>query len=516
MSEGSAPLLEPLELTADPIEVCAQFLDLPYFLFLDSASQRSRWGDAQPLEQYSFLSADPVTLIRSKGSRTELRRGEHWISCEGDALSVARQLLPHPAAVPLPGVPPFQGGIAGYVGYDWGAVLERLPAARYDDLAVPDVILGLYDWVIAWDHKGGTAWLISTGLPEQGPKRERRARKRIQQVRERLGRARNSWSGQFPSASPAARRDVFHAPSYPVTEVEGADRIDLRSTFTRRGYLDAVARVREYIVAGDIFQANLSQRFESELSIPTFQLYQRLRQHNPAPFAAYLDYGDLQILSASPERFLRLDAERREVETRPIKGTRPRGLGPMHDAALGRALAESEKDRAENVMIVDLLRNDLSRVCRPGTVRVPELFALEHHPTVHHLVSTVIGELDPAADAVDLLRASFPGGSITGAPKVRAMEIIAELEPTQRAVYCGSIGYISASGAMDTSIVIRTYLALRGQIYFQAGGGIVADSDPELEYRETLDKARGLIETLVESRESGVGSQEISTGEPDS
>jgi para-aminobenzoate synthetase component 1 len=176
----------------------------------------------------------------------------------------------------------------------------------------------------------------------------------------------------------------------------------------------------------------------------------------------------------------------------------------MHDAALGRALAESEKDRAENVMIVDLLRNDLSRVCRPGTVRVPELFALEHHPTVHHLVSTVIGELDENRDAVDLIRAAFPGGSITGAPKVRAMEIIAELEPTKRGAYCGSVGYISTTGAMDTSIVIRTYLALRGEVYFQAGGGIVADSDPELEYRETVDKARGLIETLVESREPGV------------
>ena len=281
--------------------------------------------------------------------------------------------------------------------------------------------------------------------------------------------------------------------------MEGGDVIGLRSTFTRRGYLDAVARVREYIVAGDIFQANLSQRFQTRLPVPPFQLYQQLRQRNPAPFSAYLDFGELQVLSASPERFLRLDQERREVETRPIKGTRPRGLGPMHDAALGRALAESEKDRAENVMIVDLLRNDLSRVCRPGTVRVPELFALEHHPTVHHLVSTVVGELEPAADAIDLLRATFPGGSITGAPKVRAMEIIAELEPTQRGVYCGSIGYLSASGAMDTSIVIRTYLVLRGQVYFQAGGGIVADSDPELEYRETLDKARGLIETLAES-----------------
>jgi para-aminobenzoate synthetase component 1 len=229
------------------------------------------------------------------------------------------------------------------------------------------------------------------------------------------------------------------------------------------------------------------------------ELYRRLRRRNPASFAAYLGFDGLEVLSASPERFLRLDENRRQVETRPIKGTRPRGLGPMHDAALGRALEESEKDRAENVMIVDLLRNDLSRVCRPGTVRVPELFALERHPTVHHLVSTVLGELDPAADAVDLLRAAFPGGSITGAPKVRAMEIIAELEPTSRAVYCGSIGYLSATGAMDTSIVIRTFLALRGQVYFQAGGGIVADSDPELEYRETVDKARALIEVLSRS-----------------
>lgn len=303
-------------------------------------------------------------------------------------------------------------------------------------------------------------------------------------------------SGSCISARTASCRS---APTYPLTGGD-AEQLALRSTFTHRGYLDAVSRVREYIVAGDIFQANLSQRFETSLPEPAFDLYRRLRQWNPAPFAAYLDWGDLQVLSASPERFLRLDGERRQIETRPIKGTRPRGLGPMHDAALGRALAESEKDRAENVMIVDLLRNDLSRVCRPGSVRVPELFALEHHPTVHHLVSTVIGELAPSADAVDLIRAAFPGGSITGAPKVRAMEIIAELEPTQRGVYCGSIGYLSATGAMDTSIVIRTYLALRGQVYFQAGGGIVADSDPELEYRETLDKARGLIETLVQSR----------------
>jgi para-aminobenzoate synthetase component 1 len=260
--------------------------------------------------------------------------------------------------------------------------------------------------------------------------------------------------------------------------------------------LDAVARVIEYIRAGDIFQANLSHRLEAPLDGTPLELYRRLRTRNPAPFAAFLDFGELAVASSSPERFLRV-APGGQVETRPIKGTRPRGLGPEHDAALALALAESEKDRAENVMIVDLLRNDLSRVCRPGTVRVPQLFALEQYATVHHLVSTVVGELEPEHDAVDLLRAAFPGGSITGAPKVRAMQIIAELEPTQRAVYCGAIGYLSTSGALDTSVVIRTCLVRGRDVYFQVGGGIVADSDPEQEYRETLDKAGGLLAALA-------------------
>jgi para-aminobenzoate synthetase component 1 len=504
--DDRTPLVEPLGQTEEPAEVCGRFLNLPYLLFLDSAAHQH--GDAQ----YSFLTADPVAVVRSKGFTTEMSRGAEWAAVPGDALSVARSLLPSEPTAPVPGLPPFQGGLAGYIGYDWGAVLEHLPRPRYDDLIIPDVMLGIYDWVIAWDHRAGVAWLISTGLPDVGRARERRARERMERVRERVegrrGGGADGWRGGRADGRTGGQADRTPgpaAPSYPVTGVEGAEAIGLRSTFTHRGYLDAVGRVRDYIVAGDIFQANLSQRFQGSLPEPPFDLYRRLRQRNPAPFAAYLGFGALEVLSASPERFLRLDEDRRRIETRPIKGTRPRGLGPMHDAALGRALAESQKDRAENVMIVDLLRNDLSRVCRPGTVRVPELFALEHHPTVHHLVSTVVGELDPGAGAEDLLRAAFPGGSITGAPKIRAMEIIAELEPTQRGVYCGSIGYISATGAMDTSIVIRTYLALRGQIYFQAGGGIVADSDPELEYRETLDKARGLIDTMVESR---VASQE--------
>jgi para-aminobenzoate synthetase component I len=487
------PLVDHLG-AVDPLQIAARFSDLPYFLLLDSATGTA--GESHQLGRYSFLTADPARVVRSKGRATELGApGEPWTPLDDDPLTAVRDLLRPWAAEPVPGLPPFQGGAAGYVGYDYGAVLERLPRPRFDDLAIPDVVLGLYDWVIAWDHRLETAWIVSTGLPATGDDRLARARSRLLMVRQRLqGPARAARTPVAAPSDPAAE-----APSYPVLGVDGADAIGLRSTFTHRGYLDAVTRVRDYIVAGDIFQANLSQRLQAPLAEPPLHLYRRLRARNPAAFAAYLDYGDLQVLSASPERFLRLDENGRQVETRPIKGTRPRGLGPMHDAALGRALAESDKDRAENVMIVDLLRNDLSRVCRPGTVRVPELFALEHFPTVHHLVSTVVGDLNPDADAFDLLRAAFPGGSITGAPKIRAMEIIAELEPSQRGVYCGSIGYVSTTGAMDTSIVIRTYLALRGRVYFQAGGGIVADSDPELEYRETLDKARALIGALAGS-----------------
>jgi para-aminobenzoate synthetase component 1 len=499
MSEGFEPLVDNLGMAGDPIEVVRRFLDLPYLLYLDSATGAALAGEGHQLGRYSFLAADPVRVVRSKGRVTEVGSpGGSWARVDADPLVAARDLLAPFTTAPVSGLPPFQGGAAGYIGYDYGAVLERLPPTRFDDLAIHDVVLGLYDWVIAWDHRLETAWIVSTGLPEAGPARAARARERLQMVRERLqGPPRPALRTPKPLGPPAAGTE---APSYPVVGVEGADPIGLRSTFTHRGYLDAVTRVREYIVAGDIFQANLSQRFQAPLVEPAFDLYARLRHSNPAAFAAYLDFGELQVMSASPERFLRLDENRRHVETRPIKGTRPRGLGPMHDAALGRALSESDKDRAENVMIVDLLRNDLSRVCRPGTVRVPELFALEQHPTVHHLVSTVVGELDPAADAIDLLRAAFPGGSITGAPKVRAMEIIAELEPSQRGVYCGAIGYVSTTGALDTSIVIRTYLALRGRVYFQAGGGIVADSDPELEYRETLDKARALIRALAEGK----------------
>jgi para-aminobenzoate synthetase component 1 len=485
----TAPLVEELVPVPDPVESCARFRGLPYLLFLDSARDPDRLG------RYSFLAADPAIVIRGKGAaatRTDTSTGR-TTPLATHALAAVREILaPHRTAA-ISGLPPFQGGAAGYLAYDWGSALERLPSPRYDDLDIPDVIFPIYDWVIAWDHLERRAWLISTGLPATGSEKSQLSANRLRGV---LARLRNdSLSTEVSQTEPAAA-SAERAPSYSVSDVELPAGVDLRSSFTHRGYLDALTRVREYIIAGDIFQANLSQRFEAPLTESPWALYHRLREINPAPFAAFLDFGAVIVASASPERFLRLDATG-QVEARPIKGTRPRGVYPAHDAALGRALQESAKDRAENLMIVDLMRNDLSRVSVAGSVRVPELFALERYATVHHLVSTVTGILEPGRDAVDLLCATFPGGSITGAPKVRAMEIIAELEPSRRGVYCGSIGYISLTGVMDTSIVIRTYQAVRGRVYFSAGGGIVADSDPEQEYRETFDKARALIRALA-------------------
>jgi para-aminobenzoate synthetase component I len=474
---ASLPLVEELSPPPDPTETAARFLGQPHLLFLDSAADPARLG------QYSFLMAAPVALVRNRGR-----------SPGPNGLEQLRALLAPCLADPVPGLPPFQGGAAGYIAYDFGAVLERLPGPRYDDLALPDLVFGLYDWVVAWDHRANRAWIISTGIhgsPGE-PASASRAQDRLRWVRRTLERSAGGPSGRTRVHRPV----TGPAPSYPVAGIEQGAEIGLRSSFTHRGYLDAVTRVREYIIAGDIFQANLSQRLDAPLEEDPWHLYRRLREVNPAPFAAYLEFDGLYLASASPERFLRLDPGG-GVETRPIKGTRPRGLSPLHDAALSLALKESEKDRAENLMIVDLLRNDLSRVCRPGSVRVPELFALEGYRTVHHLVSTVVGELAPGRDATDLLAATFPGGSITGAPKVRAMEIIAELEPSRRGPYCGSVGYLSVTGAMDTSIVIRTFAALGGRAYFSVGGGIVADSDPEAEYQETLDKARALITTLA-------------------
>ena len=438
---GAVTHVLPLVPVPDPFATCVRFSGFPSLLFLDSSAQGA-------LSRYSFLAADPVAVARTpEAARDMLRTHRH---------------------APLAGLPPFQGGIAGYVGYDWGAELEHVGRPRADRLTpnLPDVALALYDWVIAWDHLEQKTWLIAWDA------------RRVAWVRERL---------TAHSAPP-----VLDHPRPPSTALE--------SNFTRAEFERAVSRIREYIAAGDVYQVNLAQRFHAPFDGSALALYRRLRARNPAPFGAYLEFDDAQVASISPERFLRLDAMTHAAEARPIKGTRPRGTTSVEDAALARELLESEKDRAENVMIVDLLRNDLGKVCRPGSVRVPNLFALESHPTVHHLVSTVTGELAEGADAFDLLRAAFPGGSVTGAPKIRAMQIIAELERAPRGLYCGAIGYVSVTGAMDFNIPIRTIVLRNGSATFHAGAGIVWDSDPAAEYEETLAKARTMIEALTSPR----------------
>ncbi|HET9360062.1 MAG TPA: chorismate-binding protein, partial [Vicinamibacterales bacterium] len=355
------PLVEELVPAPDPVRSCERLDGLPYRLLLDSAIADARLG------RYSFLTADPVAVVRSKGGEVECldlvtstRRTER-----GDPLAVLRALVEPYSTPAVAGLPPFQGGVAGYVAYDWGLTLERLPAPRYDDLALPDVVMAVYDWVLAWDHASGQAWLISTGLPETTPSaRASRAVMRAAAVKERIRHAHASPLPPAPLPPASSHPPAFaasrlrrgkrpFAPSHLVQPVWWPASLQLKSSFTRDAYLAAVERVREYVFAGDIFQANLSQRFEAPFHQPAWDFYRCLRERNAAPFAAYLDFPEAQIVSASPERFLRVDAAR-HVETRPIKGTRPRGVGPEHDAALGQALAESAKDRAENLMIVDL------------------------------------------------------------------------------------------------------------------------------------------------------------------
>jgi para-aminobenzoate synthetase component 1 len=449
----------------DPLRLFAPFADEPYAMLLDSAAPGLGQG------RHAFICVSPFQVLESKDGAIACG-GRRWA---GDPFAALRDELARFAQPALPGLPPLQGGAVGYFGYELARHLERLPVAALDDGGLPDLVLGFYDCAVAFDHPARRAWIVSSGHPAPaGPARRARAAARLAALAERL------------DAAPA----VLPEPARPRAATE------IASNFTADRYRAAVQRVIDYILAGDIFQANLSQRFLARLpeGVSEWDLYRRLRRRNPAAFAAFLRLPGAAIASASPERFLRLAGD--AVETWPIKGTRPRGRSEAEDRALAAELQDSAKDRAENVMIVDLLRNDLSRVCRDGSIEVPSLCRLETLPTVLHLVSTVTGRLRPGMGAVDLLAACFPGGSITGAPKIRAMEIIAELEPTRRGPYCGAIGYLGFDGAMDSSIVIRTF-AIRDRIArFQAGGGIVADSDPDQEYEETLAKARALIDAL--------------------
>jgi para-aminobenzoate synthetase component 1 len=427
---------------------------LPFFL--DSGMGADRLG------RFSFVGCDPFLVLQSRGRTVEVdgaRTGRN-------PFAVLRRLLKQYKRPPADAPVPFTGGAVGYLAYDLGRFVERLPDHTVDDIPLPEMHFGFYDAVAAYDHQAGR-WRVTgtdVGAPGFAARLDRLA---------------------------AAVRDAPAAPPFAPVSARG-----LTSTFSHPDYCRAVRRAKDYIAAGDIFQVNLSQRFRAETGAAPLELYAALRSANPAPFACYLPLDQRRaVLSSSPERFLRVAG--RHVETRPIKGTRPRRPGdePFNDR-MHRELLASAKDRAELTMIVDLERNDLGRVCSYGSVRVTEPIVLEQYPTVYHLVATVEGDLHTRRDLVHLLKAAFPGGSITGAPKIRAMEIIDELEPTKRSVYTGNIGYIGFDGTADLNIAIRTLLLADGAVYAQVGGGIVADSDPEAEYQETLDKARALLAAL--------------------
>lgn len=436
-----------------PMDVAERFRDLPGRVLLESArpGRNARW---------TFLTADPIAVLEAPAAGP-------------DVFANARRLLARLTSDPVAetSAPPFLGGLVGFLGYDLGRRLERLPSLALADQELPVMRLALHDWVIAWDRRDGRAWLGGRAVDE----RIARLDDRLAEVRARL-------------LAPLERAG---------SSDQGGAQIELRSGLDRHAYEAGVESIRQFIADGELYQANLTRRLETPFRADPWPLYRRLRTGDPALFAAFLDLGSSPltgapraIVSASPEPFLSVSSGGL-VETNPIKGTRPRGRDRDDDRRLARELLASAKDRAENVMIVDVLRNDLGRVCRPGSVRVPRLCRLERTAAVQHLVSTVTGQLQAGRDAFDLLAASFPGGSITGAPKIRAMELLEGLEPVRRGPYTGIAGWLGPDGAMASSILIRTFVADGERLSLHVGGGITWRSDPAAEWDETVAKARG-------------------------
>ncbi|HHQ4732650.1 aminodeoxychorismate synthase component I [Aeromonas veronii] len=410
---------------------------------------------------FDIITADPLATLETRGEVTTLRVGADISEHSEDPLALLahtqQQLLGELklCATHLP----FIGGALGLFGYDLGRRFERLPVQATADIAVPDMAVGIYDWALLRNLATGDWQLVH-------------------------------WGDEAGLANRLAWLEQQQAKPAPAFALQGS----WQSNMSRAEYGKKFARIQEYLAAGDCYQINLTQRFSAPYQGDEWQAYCLLATANKAPFSAFIRLPDSALLSLSPERFLLLDGS--HIETKPIKGTRPRHPDPATDRQVARELAQADKDRSENLMIVDLLRNDIGRVSRPGSVSVPHLFAVESFPAVHHLVSTIHGELDARWQGVDLLRACFPGGSITGAPKIRAMEIIEELEPQRRNAYCGSIGYLSQHGRMDTSICIRTLIAEAGRLHCWAGGGIIADSDADSEYQETYDKVARILPPL--------------------
>ncbi|MCH9769330.1 MAG: aminodeoxychorismate synthase component I [Gammaproteobacteria bacterium] len=439
-----------------PSDYFAGFAALPGSVFLDSALTSAVLG------RYSAIGIDPFANFRLEAAQ-HLAKPLQWL----------REQLQHYSLPINEALPPFIGGVMGFISYDFARRLERLPVATHNELQFPDLCLASYDLVMSFDHLKKRAWIIASGYPAKTlATRCARAKSRTQWLQQQLK---------------LIQPQAFTPLTMPI---------NMQSNFSKSNYCAAVKRAIDYIYAGDVFEVNLAQRFKASfpVELTPWELYSRLRETNPAPFAAFLNFNDSVILSASPERFLQ--SCQGLIETRPIKGTRGRGETPWQDQQLKTELLMSEKDRAENAMIVDLMRNDLSKVCEDFSVRVPSLCGLETYSNVHHLVSSVVGKLRADCDVVDLLQAAFPGGSITGAPKIRAMQIIEEIETVRRGPYCGSVAAFGFNDYVDSSILIRSFVLKNKALSFHVGGAVVADSDPQAEYEETLTKAKGLMQAL--------------------
>lgn len=443
----------------EPLEAADRLRHVPGFAFLDSV------GDDLTMGRYSFIGVSPFGEFTVENGRAHWNGGR----LDGPPLTRLREILDRYEFEPDPDGPPLQSGCIGHIAYDFGQSLERLTPPEPAFPHCTDLRFGFYDVIFTFDRLDRRFRVYSSGLPDREPAR---AHRRMTEVMDLM------------NAAPAEA-----APAVAVT--------GWKSNFTREKFQTAVEKIRDYIKKGDIYQANLTQRFHAPLpdGFDSWSFYRNLRKENPAPFSAYLQDAKAVFSSSSPERFISL--HKQIVEARPIKGTCPRAADPDHDHALGQSLLASEKDRAENVMIVDLLRNDISRVCAPGSVEVPILCGLESYASVHHLTSVVRGKMRTGLGPIDLVEACFPGGSITGAPKIRAMDIITELERVSRGVYCGSIGYIGFDGSMDLNIAIRTAIIGDGLAIVQSGGGITLLSDPTSEYTETLTKAERLFSAFA-------------------
>jgi para-aminobenzoate synthetase component 1 len=474
---------------AGPRDLLAAFEAIrsqPYPWLLESSLELPGHG------RFGFAGADPYLVVRATGSRVVLepRRpvrpglAELPRSLAGDPFAVLRSLLPPaPASDPEPGIP-FLGGAVGCFGYELAATIERLVFRPPDTLATPDLCFLFVDRLLAYDTQERRLVAVGLGMAAGEAEAARRAR---------AAAASLAREAALPGRACEATA-VEPGLSGPPTETLLAG-LDARSHFDAAGYAETVLRVKQHILRGDLYQANLTQRIDLPFDGDPFDLYRVLRRLNPAPFAAFLGLPEVTVVGSSPERFLRVTTDRR-VESRPIKGTRPRGATPAEDEALRKELEQSEKDRAENLMIVDLVRNDLGRVCETGSVHVPSLFAVESYASVHHLVSVVQGVLQPDRDALDAVRAAFPPGSMTGAPKISAMRILARLEPVRRGIYAGALGSLDLRGGADLCVVIRTLFVAGGRAHLHVGGAVVADSDPAGEWRESLDKARALVLAL--------------------